>query len=398
MIFPRETKDQGSIEIACLTSIFLFSLTSSLNLSCINFISCLALYKILQGSNYKLLLLYNCFLYTLSPDVITSFLVLTVVSYLLQYKIKRSFTIGESILIAWLVLLFISYHLIYLNTPEPLLDVPFITLSSFLICLISCIVVDNYYRKYASWIYLLIEGLIALGAFHNDCFSLIEYLIHPVRIGLIVYWGLCVIIGVGTVHLIEKHCRLSKIILRKLYHVLIILIVIPGYYVDNLLTLFAIQIALQGMITIEILRSGGRLDSVTDFFRRFIDKRDAGDAILTHIYLLAGCGLTLYIDYFTGKGGALIGCITIGIGDAAASIIGSTCGEYKLPNSDKTYEGTAASISLSILALLLLNMTSISHICAIVAASIYEAYTEQIDNLVVPLFGYTSYMMLLRLV
>lgn len=397
MIFPRDTADQGSIEIACLTSIFLFSLTSSLALSCINFISCLVLYKILQGSNYKLMILYTCFLYTLSYDVIPSFLVLAILSYLLQHKIKRSFTIGESILIAWLVLLFISYHLLYFNTPEPMLDVPFITLSSFILCLISCVVVDNFYSNYATWLYILIEGLFVIGAIHNDIDKLVEYLIQPLRIGLIVYWGLCVIIGVWSVHMIEKHFNLRKIILRKLYHVLILLIVVPGYYIDNLLTLFAIQIALQGMITIEILRFGGKLEFVTHFFRRFIDKRDAGDAILTHIYLLAGCGLTLYIDYFTGKGGALIGCITIGIGDAAASIIGSTCGEYKLPNSDKTYEGTAASISLSILALLFLNMTSISHICAIVAASIYEAYTEQIDNLVVPLFGYTSYMMLLRL-
>lgn len=397
MIVPRDTADQGALEISCLTSIFLFCLTSSLTLACLNLVSSVVLCKILESSNYKLLLLYTCFLFTINSDVIPSFLAMAVLSYLLQYKIKRSFTLGEGILISWLMLLFISYHLLYLDYPYPMFDIPFLTLSSFVICLVSCVIVENFYSNYSTWIYLLVELIFIFGAFQNDAETLIPYMMQKTSIGLIVYWSLCVILGLWIIHQIETHCRLRKIILRKLYHVLILMIIIPGYFIDNVITLFAIQIALQMLITIEIIRSGGRLEFITHFFSKFIDKRDEGDAILTHIYLLAGCGIPLYIDFFAGNGGALLGCVTVGIGDAAASIIGSTCGEYKLPNSDKTYEGTAASIILSILALLILNMISLPHICAVVAASLYEAYTEQIDNLVVPIFAYTSYMMIQRL-
>ncbi len=93
----------------------------------------------------------------------------------------------------------------------------------------------------------------------------------------------------------------------------------------------------------------------------------------------------------------LAGILSIGIGDTFAGVIGSKCGKHKWPNSQKSVEGTLASIlaqNLFIGILYALNFISlnvkVSAICefAIIANALVEARTDQVDNLVLPLVTY----------
>ena len=61
------------------------------------------------------------------------------------------------------------------------------------------------------------------------------------------------------------------------------------------------------------------------FFQAFKDEKDQGDLVLTNIYLLAGVSLPLWLSADLSNDNPLTllsGVLSIGIGDAFASIIG----------------------------------------------------------------------------
>ncbi len=88
--------------------------------------------------------------------------------------------------------------------------------------------------------------------------------------------------------------------------------------------------------------------------------------------------------------------LSLGVGDAAASLIGSRFGVHHWPRSQKTLEGTCACVVMQLVALLLLTSLTSVHftswigiVASIVLTSLFEAFTTQIDNLVLPVFMHT---------
>jgi len=76
----------------------------------------------------------------------------------------------------------------------------------------------------------------------------------------------------------------------------------------------------------------------------FLDHRDGGTAILSHFYLLTGCSGSLWLE---GSSQLLqfTGILTLGLGDAAASIVGRRLGVHRWsPTTNKTLEGSLAFI------------------------------------------------------
>lgn len=56
----------------------------------------------------------------------------------------------------------------------------------------------------------------------------------------------------------------------------------------------------------------------------FVDTRDSGAVFVTHLYLLAGCAIPLQLAAVSCvRHGALAGLLSIGLGDAVASIFGT---------------------------------------------------------------------------
>jgi dolichol kinase len=96
--------------------------------------------------------------------------------------------------------------------------------------------------------------------------------------------------------------------------------------------------------------------------RRFTDERDSGPLILTHMYLLLGCALPLWINLISHSGSGsisysssksdfvdllvnLAGVLMLGIGDTMASLLGTRYGRHRLhAHTKKTLEGTIGSI------------------------------------------------------
>ena len=99
----------------------------------------------------------------------------------------------------------------------------------------------------------------------------------------------------------------------------------------------------------------------------------------------------------------LSGVLSIGIGDSAASIIGSRIGHTKWPYSQsKSVEGTIASIIFQILFLQLLFLIKVLEyqsgwgvFVPVILTALLEAHTTQVDNIVLPLTMYFLFNVML---
>ncbi|CAD5117881.1 DgyrCDS6625 [Dimorphilus gyrociliatus] len=172
-------------------------------------------------------------------------------------------------------------------------------------------------------------------------------------------------------------------------------------WIDPEFLVLAANCALIGFLIIESVRSlkiqpfGSWL---REYLEIFIDEKDQGNIILTHIYLLVGftCPLWLYGSSFEKIPPAVLsGVLSLGIGDTAAAVVGSKYGVRKWPGSNKSLEGTTAAILFQIIAIMILKLTGIMQqisvfrlFTAIVMTSFLEAFTAQIDNIVLPLYMY----------
>lgn len=128
---------------------------------------------------------------------------------------------------------------------------------------------------------------------------------------------------------------------RKIFHVLIVLVFIPGLIYQCTFLFVASGIALALLIVLETMRiiHLPPVHNILDHsVRCFIDEKDAGLVALTPIYLLVGCSTPLWLhpcpcDLTDSAGLELLplmaGVLSVGIGDTAASIIGSRFGKIK---------------------------------------------------------------------
>ena len=129
-------------------------------------------------------------------------------------------------------------------------------------------------------------------------------------------------------------------------------------------------------------------------FEIFLDEKDSGELILTNLYLLAGVSLPIWLtpdlDH-TNKLILLSGVLSIGVGDSAASIVGSKFGKIKFPDSQKTLEGTLASIVAQLLFVCFVSNLSLGIVISICFVSFVEALTTQVDNVVLPLLLFSMF-------
>lgn len=223
-----------------------------------------------------------------------------------------------------------------------------------------------------------------------------------------VYVALLVIAGIFVNWQIRKNKR-GTTSARKTFHILIVMVFMPGLIFQCQFLYVASVVILAIFIVLELARVI-KLVPVADILessvKAFIDEKDAGKVALTPIYLLVGCSLPLWIhnspcDVAGSSSFELVplisGLLSIGIGDTFASVIGSLFGKHKWPKSNKSVEGTIASIlaqtafiySLYLLGFVPLNVR-LAAICgvAVIINSLIEALTDQVDNLVLPIVTY----------
>ena len=91
----------------------------------------------------------------------------------------------------------------------------------------------------------------------------------------------------------------------------------------------------------------------------------------------------------------LSGVLSIGIGDSAASIVGSKFGRIRFPGTSKTLEGTLASILAQIIFVCFVTNLNFFVVLSILFVAFVEALTTQVDNVVLPIILYSLLTLLL---
>ncbi|KAJ2963380.1 hypothetical protein NQZ79_g1598 [Umbelopsis isabellina] len=187
---------------------------------------------------------------------------------------------------------------------------------------------------------------------------------------------------------------------RKLFHALAVIMFVPGMLYEPAFLQLAFSVALAAFIYLEYLRffavwPYGK--NIHMFLTEFIDSRDLGPVILSHVYLLLGCAESVWLEG-SNVLASLSGILTLGFGDAMASLVGKRFGRIHWFRSHKTIEGTMAFV-LSVLfgsGLILYTTAPLSvgfdiswwlwYTFVVLMTGLMEAFSTQNDNLVVPLF------------
>lgn len=356
-------------------------------------------------------------------SIITGFIVMLIYRFAYNFVLRSlpfSFTLGEAAIVTqgFIVFLYNCYlKLPVLDQPKStgeelnillqigLIGVFIITITTFIIPV---------FRKWIMFYLLLISVIVGICLVPVENKFAITILINFVfgDIGKIlvvgVYIALLVLAGVAVTWQIRKNQR-GTTSARKIFHILIVMVFVPGLIYQCQFLYVASVVALAIFIVLELARVI-KLFPVAEVLElsvaAFIDEKDAGKVALTPIYLLVGCSLPLWIHNspcdLTGSSSfellpLISGVLSIGIGDTFASVVGSSIGRHKWLNSNKSVEGTIASIvaqAAFIYALYSLGFVPLTlrlaALCgiAVITNSLVEALTDQVDNLVLPIITF----------
>ncbi|RKP04034.1 hypothetical protein CXG81DRAFT_8771 [Caulochytrium protostelioides] len=189
----------------------------------------------------------------------------------------------------------------------------------------------------------------------------------------------------------------------------------------------AFSVALSALLCIEYVRFF-RLwpfgPAIERFTSQFLDSKDTGPFLTSHLYLLVGCALPVWLESVANGAvmPTLAGCagmLCLGVSDTLASVVGFLVGRHRWPASSKTIEGSLAFWLSGWAAALLLqrlvadyvpDAAGLAHVnlapggldglptmpasapwlgVVFAAAALLEACCDQNDNLVLPLYVYT---------
>lgn len=185
---------------------------------------------------------------------------------------------------------------------------------------------------------------------------------------------------------------------RKIFHLVMLAVYVPGLMLDPQFLSTSSVIALGVMVILETMRINrvrplGAI--LKENYKIFVDDQDQGEVILTPLYLLVGMFVPLWIipmDKLDSSDLRLYaGVLSVGVGDTVASLGGAFMGKHKWPGSMKSIEGTLMSIVSQLAVLYGLHKFGVAVILwpsvqAVILTSLLEAVTNQIDNLMLPLF------------
>ncbi|ODN75059.1 hypothetical protein L202_06278 [Cryptococcus amylolentus CBS 6039] len=185
---------------------------------------------------------------------------------------------------------------------------------------------------------------------------------------------------------------------RKSFHALAVIMFIPGIAVDPAFTHLSFSVAFAAFNFAEYIRYFALWPfgvKVHLFLNEFLDAKDSGTAILSHFYLLAGCSSPLW---FEGPSELLsyFGVLSLGIGDALASIVGRRIGRLRwCPAFGKTVEGSLAFFLSVLVSSVFMwavgavdSFNLVPYTITVAFVTLLEAFSAQNDNLILPMIGW----------
>ncbi|XP_008800540.2 dolichol kinase EVAN-like isoform X1 [Phoenix dactylifera] len=171
------------------------------------------------------------------------------------------------------------------------------------------------------------------------------------RLALCIYWICVICASILRFYSISKHSKIERILLRKYYHLVAVLMFLPALLFQPSFLDLAFGAALAVFLVLEMIRVWkiwplGHI--VHQFMNAFTDHRDSEILIISHFSLLLGCALPKWMSSgFNDRPLApFAGILSLGIGDTMASLVGHKYGVLRWSKTGKkTIEGTAAGIT-----------------------------------------------------
>jgi len=217
----------------------------------------------------------------------------------------------------------------------------------------------------------------------------------------------------------------STVVTRKWFHFVACVLFVPTTIAAPQLQSLSYAIALALLCILECIRHD--VEWLNRFYHRYLDEsKDAvvrvatafatngdnkkaddgrntavitsGVVIVSHMALIAGCAAPLWISEYVGiphddPTNLLLrmwGILCLGIGDAMGAVVGKYCGRFRWGIGQRTVEGsTAMLVSMALLCYSILGgLRNINlWLPAVIFTTVLEAFTVQIDNIVLPLAG-----------
>lgn len=211
------------------------------------------------------------------------------------------------------------------------------------------------------------------------------------RYYFLVYWTLLLVILLP----LSPISVTSTVVARKWFHfIAIMLFTPPTYYAPKLMAL-SYAIALCVLMVIEHCRN---FLPVQDFYVRYldIDKDTADKVIISQMTLIVGCAIPCWMAALTMDTTTALpffGILVLGIGDSMAAIVGTYYGRTKW-GRHRSVEGSLAMwFSMMVVGSFVSEMNG-CFLAAVTFTTFIEAFTCQIDNLVLPLAGATLLLLM----
>ncbi|KXL44156.1 hypothetical protein M433DRAFT_144577 [Acidomyces richmondensis BFW] len=191
----------------------------------------------------------------------------------------------------------------------------------------------------------------------------IDFGFSNVRILLIGYWSIVLLVGLSAVISMTAFVEVDT--RRKVFHGVMVAMLLPSIYVDPCYCALALTLVLAVFLLLEVIRASQILplgNAIGKFVGPYIDGRDLrGPVVVSHIFLLIGCAVPFWcslasmdragdapwidweIDGNKREVSMVAGVVCVGMGDAAASLIGRRYGRHKwVWVGGKSLEGSAA--------------------------------------------------------
>ncbi|KAK1760865.1 hypothetical protein QBC47DRAFT_334768 [Echria macrotheca] len=171
----------------------------------------------------------------------------------------------------------------------------------------------------------------------------------------IIIVGLAVVFQLSPIYEVDTR--------RKVFHFMMVAMFLPSTFVDPAFVALALSLVLAIFLLLDLLRASQLpplSKPIATFLTPYVDGRDLrGPVVISHIFLLIGCAIPLWLSLASqarsGSGcnkgwevptrdvSMVAGVVCVGLGDAAASLIGRRWGHRKwLWGGGKSIEGSVA--------------------------------------------------------
>ena len=182
-----------------------------------------------------------------------------------------------------------------------------------------------------------------------------------IRLLLCMYCVSIILLGLLVVFHLTAYVEVDT--RRKVFHGMMVLMLLPTIFIDPCFVALALSIVLAIFLLLDLIRAS-QLPPLSRPLARFltpyVDGRDLrGPVVVSHIFLLIGCAIPLWLslagtertgqepwtgwDVVTRDVSMISGVVCVGMGDAAASLIGRRYGRRKWSwAGGKSLEGSVA--------------------------------------------------------